>query len=545
MGQGSPPLGQGLGGEQPEGVLGGEGGQLVHRHGVAACFAGGGCRDDGLPRGLVVLGPPRILRAHITGQAAAAREAPGLPCARLDRRDQHLRWPKGAGLGRACLLDRVPGYRSSRCGFATYFVQVYSAPALDPYVLQHDEVEMSLWIDDFTCQVEDQREDRLLHKLAAAADDLYNIIVQDLEAEVSFPKAAVVASSPALLKKAKRVLGHLGGEAVASAEALGIDLVAGKRRRAFKTRSVLARRLEKLKRRARRTARLKQAGKGRPARLFASGLGPATWYGMAIYGADRGELHDLQAAALSLFTPRACGRDRAATLLVNGDPCWRAAVAPLHRWAQEVWGSLLAGPVPSRFLTLAQLLRLHAAALASPPRSWAEVRGPAGACKLSAERLGWTWTGAFEFLTDLGARLVLTEVGPKEVEHAARAAYFRRLELQVAKRAGLQEGSRASLRHLSTLLHRRGEKAYPQKVFQGAKVVACDAVWTGEKLAKYFHFDPACPHCGEVESWQHRVLRCPAADTLRQEFLDPATLAFLQEHPARLWGLFEAPSSFV
>ena len=432
------------------------------------------------------------------------------------------------------------------CGFATYLVQVYSVPGLDPFISARDDLQVSLWIDDFTCQAEDADEDRLVAKIVRGAAELLYIIEVDLEATVSCPKAAVVASSATLCSRIKKALGKLAGEARPSAEALGIDLVAGKPRRSFRRASVTARRLQRMRLRVARVKRLRKAGKDKTAKIFTAGLGPSAWYGMQVYGADDRELYDLQSAALAIFTPRAAGRDRAGTLLVNQDPCWRAAVGPIHRWCQEVWGSLLAGSSPSRFLSLGLLSKLFGEAVGNPPASWSQVRGPAGACLLSAKRLSWEWLSPFAFRTDTGAVLTITHLGPRAVEHEARASYFRRLERLMAKRAGLPEGSRASVKHAVALLRRTGEKALSHGLREGLKAVICDAVWTGDRLARAgYDYSPLCEHCGQRDTWEHRVLVCPVVNHLRQELFEEQTLTFLRAHGAHLRGLLAAPSSFL
>ena len=265
---------------------------------------------------------------------------------------------------------------------------------------------------------------------------------------------------------------------------------------------------------------------------------------MEVYGADDKELFDLQSSALALMTPTAAGRDRAAVLLAGQDPCWRAAVGPMVRWAQETWASLLAGPTRTRHLDLGCLSALHGSLLASPPRLWSQVRGPLGACLLSARRLGWTWPDPFRFISDEGAEFKLTEISPKSLQVEAQKSYFRMLEKRLAKRAGLSDNGRATVLPLTKLLRSKTGRGLTPGQVEAAKAIVADAVWTADKLfLAGYQVARQCVHCGQRDTWRHRVLDCPVASDLRTELLDEKLLQFLNKHPAHLRGILLAPSS--
>eukprot|EP00959_Pyramimonas_sp_CCMP1952_P103279 2159914-Pyramimonas_sp.AAC.1 len=40
---------------------------------------------------------------------------------------------------------------------------------------------------------------------------------------------------------------------------------------------------------------------------------------------------------MSCVKPRSQGRSLAVFSLLEGDPCWRASVAPAIRWSREIW----------------------------------------------------------------------------------------------------------------------------------------------------------------------------------------------------------------
>ena len=102
------------------------------------------------------------------------------------------------------------------------------------------------------------------------------------------------------------------------------------------------------------------------------------------------------------------------------------------------------------------------------------------------------------------------------------------------------------VRQATSLLRQTGAEALPLNIREGIKAIICDAIWTADRLARAgYDCSPLCQHCGQRDTWAHRVLDCPAAGALRRELLDEEALQFAREHEAHLRGLFEAPSSFM
>ena len=111
------------------------------------------------------------------------------------------------------------------CGFATYVIQAYCSGPIKGFGAVHPLVGLSLYIDDFTGVVTARDDDDAMLVLTEGMVDLRRVIEDELRCCIAVDKSQIVASSP-LLRRATRVLGALGGRAVASVEALGIDLPA-------------------------------------------------------------------------------------------------------------------------------------------------------------------------------------------------------------------------------------------------------------------------------------------------------------------------------
>jgi len=100
--------------------------------------------------------------------------------------------------------------------------------------------------------------------------------------------------------------------------------------------------------------------------------------------------------------------------------------------------------------------------------------------------------------------------------------------------------------HITQLCGGRGSSALPPDLAAAAKVVACGAVWPNLRLRQAgYAITAACVHCGEEDSWEHRVLRCPRAAELREQMVDEPILEFLRGSPFAFRGLLEAPSDLL
>eukprot|EP00972_Heterocapsa_arctica_P001690 242737-Heterocapsa_arctica.AAC.1 len=67
------------------------------------------------------------------------------------------------------------------------------------------------------------------------------------------------------------------------------------------------------------------------------------------------ELIKLRRIAAAGMGPQARGRSLTMCMVINGDPTWRAGVAPIIRWAQEVWSATIERSSQSVAWTLPQI----------------------------------------------------------------------------------------------------------------------------------------------------------------------------------------------
>ena len=192
------------------------------------------------------------------------------------------------------------------------------------------------YIDDITITAEGS-EAVVLASLAAALKDLVNVVEQELHCTVEWSKAAVVASSDTLRKRLQMACG-ISEESAKTVPNLGVDFTFGKMRRQLGRTTTRYQRMASAKRRKGRLHVLRKVrGPKRATLVGTSGVLSASTYGSAINGVSDSELRSLRRIAASAMTPSARGRSLSALLLLHGDPCWSAAVAPLTQWIRSAW----------------------------------------------------------------------------------------------------------------------------------------------------------------------------------------------------------------
>ena len=237
----------------------------------------------------------------------------------------------------------------------------------------HPTVDLSPYVDDFTVAIHGKSEQKVLQQVAKVSGDLVELIEDRLLCDISVPKAQVAASYDGLLRKARKLLGDRAGPVVGSVEALGLDLAAGRRRAAFHKTSKAVKSHEAFKKRVARLRRLAKVNRAGAEKIIRSGAFPAGDFGKELHGASDAVLRDYQSKFLSVVTPIARGRDRAVTLLLNNDPTWRLAVAPVVQFAKEAWRSLLC-PGRQGITGLGQLGAMWRQIKQQTPKRWMDIR---------------------------------------------------------------------------------------------------------------------------------------------------------------------------
>jgi hypothetical protein len=222
--------------------------------------------------------------------------------------------------------------------FALALVQVYYLPVMDAFLARHPYVDVDIYVDDITLTAHGKDDDEVHDHLCAATRDMLQVIEHRLKCSVAPGKTATVASNDALAKRIHATLQEAAGFPTTTAANLGIDYRAGRRRGRLGKNSCRGGRLWKGRRRRQKIRSLRRLiGPRLTAQVFASGVLPSMDYGADIKGVSDKELHTIRTVAGHANASARSGRSLTASLLVRGDPSWRAMVAPVARWQREVW----------------------------------------------------------------------------------------------------------------------------------------------------------------------------------------------------------------
>ena len=187
--------------------------------------------------------------------------------------------------------------------FATTAVNIYCAAPLRAWADRWPDHLLRVYLDDFTLETNRDTEKKAFRDTMSAGEDLREVIENDLASTISPPKAAIVASTPALTHRLAKAWGDLGlatldkkGRYRKVTVALGMPLTAGARRSTCWKQGVSTRRFKKM---IRRTTRIMKLVKSMPLRrrIFQTGEIPSALYGTEVYGVDEAEDKQLRATA--------------------------------------------------------------------------------------------------------------------------------------------------------------------------------------------------------------------------------------------------------
>jgi len=260
--------------------------------------------------------------------------------------------------------------------------------------------------------------------------------------------------------------------------------------------------------------------------VFTSGVLPAIVYGAEVNGISDVELKKIRNISTAAMTGGTTGRSLSASLLLRGDPSWKAGVAPISRWHKEVWRVHHQGR-KSNFTAQEIEEAWHVArkndhewykADGSP--KWSGVRGPVGATCLSLQRMGWIPLEPFEWIDDLGVKIKLIDMSPKMLTLLLKESSTRKLEREVAFSVGStdMEGRRACMDPIRSFLATK-KRSLKEKAVVGA--AGCNALWTRTRVKKagYILESTKCELCEkEEDTIHHRLYMCthPKALEARQ-----------------------------
>ena len=337
-------------------------------------------------------------------------------------------------------------------------------------------INLSLFVDDATLEVEDDQPTMAAAELAAATDWLVDAFQTDLKLEVSPSKSVVIASMLGLAKTTARISRCQALRAQTHGKLLGVDSCGGRRRRV----TVLKHRLKNFKQHKRRYHRLRGAGVD-VRRVVAATASPQLTYGAEVTGIADTHLQHLRTSTAAAMAAATAGKSSDAVLYLAdasgstlADPAYFAHILPIATWANAIWHNwaprwLMAkalghaqGKVLQKDATASSDTNLgdalapnqphhshatphshppgsssvtqhqHPAATPPPQPRWQLVVGPAGAVIASLARLGWRALPNHALYTDTHKLLDMLLDPPAVIKHEVKQAVRRWQHKQLA-----------------------------------------------------------------------------------------------------------------
>eukprot|EP00959_Pyramimonas_sp_CCMP1952_P012743 269616-Pyramimonas_sp.AAC.1 len=123
--------------------------------------------------------------------------------------------------------------------------------------------------------------------------------------------------------------------------------------------------------------------------IFTSGPLAGLSHGAEVHGQSDHELATARRAVDSILRPSAGMRSLTSLLLLHGDPAWHGSVAPVVRYAKEVFSNQVrSSPNTLSFGVLREAWE-SAHGVPEEELAWKKVTGPLSALRLSLLRIQW------------------------------------------------------------------------------------------------------------------------------------------------------------
>jgi len=403
-------------------------------------------------------------------------------------------------------------------------VKLYYIDALDDICAKCTVSAIHVYFDDLqvTCIGEPDSIVNNMHHFATLA---HVKITDDLECSLAMEKASVTADCPDLCTRLRDALGDIAGPPTSLAAFLGIDELNGRKRSCItkNPNSKWRARQQAAQDKRNRLSRLADGRIAGASNIFVSGTLPAATHGVEVIGISNAELDALRRTALVTMTPKGKARSLAALMVARGDPVWRPAVAPLARWAQEIWLSTAPRATAVDAIPLTELEEVWRAACTKFPRTWNHSRGALDAAVLSAQRIGWKFTSYDTVRTDLGATIRLIETTPKLLNVMLKDAVQRKWQRTMASKLEKNgfNAKRVCPDPIRTVLASAWSRRSPLQAFTALKAF-CGGIWTADRARelgyKITDEDAVCPLCKAApDTLEHRVLHCSARADVRSK----------------------------
>ncbi len=425
-------------------------------------------------------------------------------------------WPKrGVGAG---------------CGIANTLVKVYTLVPMDEFVARlPPSVTADLHVDDFALECVGDDERQVARDLAAAQALLHEMVLRELGAKISVPKAALVASTWSLAHRIREAVGTLAGPVRQAAPNLGLDAAAAKRRGARATGGLRQGRWRQAVRKRHRLRAIASAVGVKAGKVFVAGVGASAAYHAAVQGLTDTEMIRLRRLAAAAYPPRSRFRSLTLTHLYFDMPTASAEVAATLQYARAVWNATLLGPTRPRHAgfdlpgireaweSVAEHIDEYIDDSCTEPtkqRRWGRTRGPLAAAMLELHRAGWKPDGPFNWTDDRGSKVLLTETPPAMLKMLLTESIRRQAERMVGEKWARQDptfvGKRACIDAAVDAVRRSTDLSPMQK---GAfRAVLLEGVLTKNRARKYgYDVEDTCDLCGHRgDTVHHRTYKCSA-----------------------------------
>ncbi len=429
-------------------------------------------------------------------------------------------WPKrGVGAG---------------CGLANTFVKIFTLAPLDELLPKlPPSITLDLHVDDFAIESVAQDERTAARDLIVAQELIRNMVQKELGAVVSVPKAALVASSCSLATVIRDSVGTLAGPVKLATPNLGIDATAARRRAARGAGPLRRERWGKAFRRRHRLRALASVIGPKAGRIFTVGIGASATYHAAVQGISDSELIKLRRLAAVAYPPRSRFRSLTVTHLLHGMPTAAAEVAATMQFSRAVWSAtLLCGDPPrhdgfdlpglrAAWEKVAEDIGVYIDAEHPDPkrrRVWGKSRGPLSAAMLELHRIGWQPVGPFEWTTDLGHSVLLTETPPALLKVLLKDAVRRQAERLYGDKMAARDPRFAGRRYCidaaaNALMRDRTLTSFQKGAFRS---VLLGGVLTRSRAVELgYDIDDECELCGHKgDSIFHRTYRCSGSEAI-------------------------------
>ena len=269
-------------------------------------------------------------------------------------------------------------------------------------------IRLAKYVDDLSITVKGPR-DKAADTVVAATKRLLDMLESDLDMEVSKTdaskqgKSVVLCTHQGMKQRMQRVMKQIGIRFAARESYLGVDCYGRGRRSGTSTKT---RKMSAMRTRTKRLQMLKRHG-AKVHKVALAGIKPSVLYGCKAMGLSESHIRALRSSISSCLPGQYIGRSTTLRLALHkADVQQECDSAPLTAWAATIWdGAMSDKELADAWYWQSQKVGMHQ--VKDKPSKWSRVTGPAGACILTARRIGWTWPTFDVFVHRSGRRINL------------------------------------------------------------------------------------------------------------------------------------------